>query len=107
MDDNILAYIEKENAFESSPLAYKLRAKTLDEIVGQKDIIGKDKLLYKMIKTDSITSIIFYGPPGCGKTTIARVIANTTKANFTQINATNASKSDMVDIVEFAKKERK
>ena len=95
----------KQNSKTVEPLAYRLRARSLDEILGQEDILSKDKLLYKMIETDSISSIIFYGPPGCGKTTIAKVIANTTKANFTQINATNASKKDMEEVVEFAKSE--
>ena len=71
---------------KESPLASRLRPSTLDEIVGQQHIIGKDKLLYRAIKADKISSVIFYGPPGTGKTTIAKVIANTTSAVFTQIN---------------------
>ena len=98
MSDLLDRIIEK-NKEASSPLAMRLRATTLDDVVGQEDIIGKDKLLYKMIKSDSISSIIFYGPPGTGKTTIARVIANTTKANFVTLNATNASKDDMKNVV--------
>lgn len=102
---NLLDMIIEKNKEDGSPLAVRLRATTLDEIVGQEDILAKDKLLYKMIKTDSISSIIFYGPPGTGKTTIARVIANTTKANFVSINATNASKDDMKEVVQYAKNE--
>ena len=88
---------------KESPLASRLRPQTLDEIVGQRHIIGKDKLLYRAIKADKIRSVIFYGPPGTGKTTIARVIANTTSAQFKQINATSAGKKDMEQVVEEAK----
>lgn len=88
---------------KESPLASRLRPKTLDEVVGQKHIIGKDKLLYRAIKADKLSSIIFYGPPGTGKTTLAKVIANTTKAEFTQINATVAGKKDMEEVVVQAK----
>ena len=102
---DLLDMIIEKNKEDSSPLAVRLRATTLEEVVGQDDILGNDKLLYKMIKSDSISSIIFYGPPGTGKTTLARVIANTTKANFVSINATNASKDDMKDVVSFAKNE--
>lgn len=86
-----------------SPLASRLRPVVLDEVVGQKHIIGKDKLLYRAIKADKLSSIIFYGPPGTGKTTLAKVIANTTKAQFRQINATAAGKKDMEEVVKEAK----
>ncbi len=76
---------------------------TLDEVVGQQHIIGKDKLLYRAIKADKLGSVIFYGPPGTGKTTLAKVIANTTSADFKQINATVAGKKDMEEIVKEAK----
>lgn len=76
---------------------------TLDEVVGQKHIIGKDKLLYRAIKADKLGSLIFYGPPGTGKTTLARVIANTTSARFEQLNATVAGKKDMEQVVQDAK----
>ena len=93
-----------ENAKEKeSPLASRLRPTTLEEVVGQQHIIGKDKLLYRAIKADKIRSIIFYGPPGTGKTTLAKVIANTTSAEFKQINATVAGKKDMEAVVEEAK----
>ena len=83
----------RENAMEKeSPLASRLRPRTLDEVVGQQHIIGKDKLLYRAIKADKLGSVIFYGPPGTGKTTLAKVIANTTQADFKQINATVAGK---------------
>ncbi len=85
------------------PLAARMRPKTIDEIVGQGHIIGKDKLLYRAIKADKVESIILYGPPGVGKTTIAKVIANTTNSNFRQLNATNAGIKDAQKVVEEAK----
>ena len=78
-----------------SPLAARLRPRTIDEVVGQQHILGRDKLLYRAIKADKLSSVIFYGPPGTGKTTLAKVIANTTKSEFCQINATVAGKKDM------------
>ena len=86
-----------------APLAARLRPRTLDEVVGQQHIIGRDKLLYRAIKADKLSSIIFYGPPGTGKTTLAKVIAGTTSAEFTQINATVAGKKDMEDVIKAAK----
>ena len=100
---NIFDYMEENFKEKESPLAARMRPQTLDEIVGQEDIIGKDKLLYRVIKADKISSIILYGPPGVGKTTLAKVIANTTSADFHQVNATNAGKKDMEEVVEKAK----
>jgi putative ATPase len=80
-----------------------MRPETLDEVVGQSHIIGPDKLLYRAIKADKLSSIIFYGPPGTGKTTLAKVIAATTSADFRQINATSAGKKDMEEVVDIAK----
>lgn len=100
---DLFEYVRSTNMEKESPLAARLRPATLEEVVGQKHIIGKDKLLYRAIKADKISSIIFYGPPGTGKTTLARVIANTTSAEFTQINATVAGKKDMEAVVEKAK----
>ncbi len=85
-----------------APLASRLRPRTLDEVVGQQHIVGKDKLLYRAIKADKLGSIIFYGPPGTGKTTLAKVIANTTSAEFKQLNATVAGKKDMEAVVKEA-----
>ena len=100
---DIFSYM-KENAGEKeSPLAARMRPTTLDEVVGQTHIIGKDKLLYRAIMADKISSVIFYGPPGTGKTTLAKVIANTTSAEFKQINATVAGKKDMEEVVNAAK----
>ncbi len=95
--------MEQQRKKEESPLAVRMRPKTLDEVVGQKHIIGKDRLLYRAIKADQISSLIFYGPPGTGKTTLAKVIANTTSANFVQINATMSGKKDMEQAVTRAK----
>ena len=86
-----------------APLASRVRPTTIDEVVGQEHILGKDKLLYRSIKADRISSLIFYGPPGTGKTTLAQVIANTTKAHFTELNATTSGKKDMETAVEEAK----
>ena len=94
----------RDNAMKSeAPLASRLRPSSLDEFVGQEHIIGKDRLLYRAIKADQLGSIIFYGPPGTGKTTLAKVIAHTTKAEFCQINATVAGKKDMEEVVQKAK----
>ena len=94
----------RENTMDKeSPLASRLRPATLDEVVGQQHIIGKDKLLYRAIKADKLGSVIFYGPPGTGKTSLAKVIANTTSADFKQINATVAGKKEMEEIVKEAR----
>lgn len=100
---DLFDYVRTNTMKQESPLASRLRPTTLDEVVGQRHIIGKDKLLYRAIKADQLGSIIFYGPPGTGKTTLAKVIANTTKANFRQINATVAGKKDMEEVVKEAK----
>ncbi|MDD4494950.1 MAG: replication-associated recombination protein A [Eubacteriales bacterium] len=82
------------------PLAYRMCPRTLDEFVGQRDIVGNGKLLYRMIKADRISSIIFYGPPGTGKTSLARIIAETTKSNFEKMNAVTAGVKDVKKVVE-------
>lgn len=100
---DLFEYMREQQKETEAPLASRLRPTTLDEMVGQQHIIGKDKLLYRAIKADKLSSIIFYGPPGTGKTTLAKVIANTTSAEFTQINATVAGKKDMEEVVNKAK----
>ena len=100
---DLFDYVREKNMDSESPLASRLRPVTLDEVVGQQHIIGKDKLLYRAIKADKLSSLIFYGPPGTGKTTLAKVIANTTSAEFKQINATVAGKKDMEEVVKQAK----
>ena len=100
---DLFEYMREQQKETEAPLASRLRPTTLDEMVGQQHIIGKDKLLYRAIQADKLSSIIFYGPPGTGKTTLAKVIAHTTSAAFEQINATVAGKKDMEDIVAKAK----
>jgi len=100
---DLFDYVREQSGDKESPLASRLRPTTLEEVVGQQHIIGKDKLLYRAIKADKLGSLIFYGPPGTGKTTIAKVIANTTSAEFRQINATIAGKKDMEEVVQQAK----
>ena len=100
---DLFDYMRANTMEKESPLASRMRPTTLDEVVGQKHIIGKDKLLYRAIKADKLSSVIFYGPPGTGKTTLAKVIANTTSAEFKQINATVAGKKDMEEVVKEAK----
>ena len=100
---DLFDYAREMNKEKEAPLAGRMRPTTLDEVVGQSHIIGKDKLLYRAIKADKLSSIIFYGPPGTGKTTLAKVIANTTKANFVQMNATTSGKKEMQEAVRNAK----
>lgn len=100
---DLFDYMRDNTMKQEGPLASRLRPTSLEEVVGQSHIIGKDKLLYRAIKADKLSSILFYGPPGTGKTTLAKVIANTTSAIFTQINATSAGKKDMEAVVGEAK----
>lgn len=86
----------------NKPLAYRMMPKTLDEYVGQEHILGKDKILYRTIKADRISSIILWGPPGCGKTSLAKVISNTTEHKFYKINAVTSGVSDIKKVVEEA-----
>ncbi len=100
---DLFEYMSNQQKEKESPLAARMRPTSLEEVVGQEHIIGRDKLLYRAIKADKLSSIIFYGPPGTGKTTLAKVIAGTTSANFMQINATVAGKKDMEEVVKKAK----
>ena len=100
---DLFDFMREKNSKSESPLASRMRPTTLEEVVGQEHIIGKDKMLYRAIKADKLGSVIFYGPPGTGKTTMAKVIANSTKSEFKQINATVAGKKDMEAVVEEAK----
>lgn len=99
---DIFEYMKTKTLEKESPLASRMRPRTLEEVVGQQHIIGKGTLLYRAIKADKLSSVIFYGPPGTGKTTLAQVIANTTSAAFTRINATMAGKKDMSEAVQAA-----
>ena len=100
---DLFDYMREDTLEREAPLAARLRPKTLDGIVGQKHILGRDKLLYRAIRADRLGSLIFYGPPGTGKTTIAKVIANTTKSAFVQLSATSAGKKEMEAVVSQAK----
>lgn len=102
---DLFDYMRETNLKKESPLAKRLRPVSLSEVVGQKHIIGKDRLLYRAIEADRISSIIFYGPPGTGKTTLAMVIANTTSSRFVSLNATTSGKKDMEEEVRRAKEE--
>ena len=100
---DLFEYASQNQKQREAPLAARMRPTTLDEVVGQEHIIGKDKLLYRAIKADQLSSLIFYGPPGTGKTTLAQVIANSTKSEFRQINATTSGKKDMEAVIQEAK----
>ena len=102
---DIFEFAKEQKMKKEAPLAVKMRPRTLLEVVGQEDILGEGKMLRRAIEADRIGSLIFYGPPGCGKTTLAKVIANTTKAEFKQLNATISGKKDMEEVVNEAKKE--
>ncbi len=103
---DLFEYINEKKGNSESPLASRMRPMKLDQIVGQEHILGKNKLLYRAILADKLQSLIFYGPPGTGKTTIAKVIASTTKSHFIVLNATTSGKADIVKAVEVAKMER-
>lgn len=100
---DLFEYAASKKKESSAPLASRMRPQSLDEIVGQEHIIGRDRMLYRAIRADKLSSIILYGPPGTGKTTLAEVIAKTTSAEFTTINATSAGKKDMEEVVRKAK----
>ena len=84
---------------ENQPLAYRMRPKALDQFVGQEHIVGKDKLLYRTIKADRLSSIILWGPPGCGKTSLAKVISETTKYQFKKLNAVTSGVAEIKNAV--------
>lgn len=98
---------EEENSrmMKGEPLAERLKPRTLEEYVGQEHILSKDKLLYRSIKSDRISSLILYGPPGVGKTSLAKIIAATTKCNYVQLNAVTSGIKDIKEIVDKAKNE--
>lgn len=100
---DLFDYMKQKTLDNESPLALRMRPRTLDEVVGQEHIIGRGRLLYRAIKADKLSSVIFYGPPGTGKTTLARVIANTTNASFRQLNATTSGKKEMEEATAYAK----
>ncbi len=103
---NLFEDATQEKSFIESPLAYRMRPRTLGEFVGQEHIIGKGKLLRRAIEADRITSFIFYGPPGTGKTTLAHIIANRTQAFFQQCNAINSGVVELRQLIKEAKERR-
>ena len=88
---------------DKKPLAEKMRPKTLDDVVGQKHILGKGKLLRRLIEAKRVPSCIFYGPPGTGKTTLARIIADTSNSNFVKLNAISTGVAEVKEVMEKAK----
>ncbi|MBO6215843.1 MAG: replication-associated recombination protein A [Lachnospiraceae bacterium] len=100
---DMIEYMRQKQQELDAPLASRMRPTTIDEVVGQEHILGPDKMLYRAISADKLRSVIFYGPPGTGKTTLAQVIAHTTKSEFKQINATIAGKKDMEEVVNTAR----
>lgn len=100
---DLFDYVRENNMKDTAPLAKRLRPETLEEVVGQEHILGKDKLLYRLIKADKLGSIILYGPPGTGKTSLASVIANSTSAVFKELNAVASGKKDIEVFVNEAK----
>lgn len=100
---DLFEYMRSTNMEKESPLAARMRPEKLEDIEGQEHIVGNGRMLYRAIKADKLSSVLFYGPPGTGKTTLAKVIAHTTSAEFTQINATVAGKKDMEEVIQKAK----
>ena len=100
---DLFDYMRETEKKTSEPLAARMRPETIEEVVGQKHILAKDKLLYRAIQADKLSSVMFFGPPGTGKTTLAKVIAGNSNAEFIQINATIAGKKDMEEAVTKAK----
>ncbi len=103
---DLFDFAREEQMKKEAPLAARMRPEALSEVVGQRHILGEDKLLTRAIRADKLTSVIFYGPPGTGKTTLARVIAHNTRSEFVQLNATVAGKRDMEDTVAAAQNRR-
>ncbi|MCK9909763.1 AAA family ATPase, partial [Microbacteriaceae bacterium K1510] len=102
MDLFSLAY-EENNSGRGKPLAARMRPQTIQEVIGQSHIVAPGKLLRRAIEADQISSLIFYGPPGTGKTTLAKVIARSTKSHFAEINAVTAGVADIRRVVDEAK----
>ena len=100
---DIFEYNAASESRTQSPLAYRMRPRTLDEFVGQEEIVGQGTLLERAIRADRLGSILFYGPPGTGKTTLAHIIANTTKSVYQELNAVTAGKKDIERVIEEAR----
>jgi len=91
---------------DDAPLADRMRPRTLEEFIGQEHLVGKGRLLRRAIEADRLTSSIFFGPPGCGKTTLASIIARATKANFVQLNAVTSGVADVREVLKQAQLRR-
>ncbi len=102
-DKTLFGRSEKANIASVAPLAVRMRPRKLDEFLGQRHFLGSDKLLTRMLEADKLTSLIFYGPPGVGKTSLAMVIANYTKAKFYYLSAPAASVKDIREIISSAR----
>jgi putative ATPase len=103
--NSLFSDIEKAQILSNAPLAARMRPKSLEEFVGQRDFVAPDKLLYRMLQAQTLSSLIFYGPPGSGKTSLATIIANATNAKFFYISAPAAGVSDIREILSKAKDE--
>lgn len=88
---------------KDEPLAYRMRPRTIDEVIGQGHLVGKNKIIYRMVKVRQLSSMILYGPPGVGKTSIASAIAGSTKYAFRTLNAVTNNKKDMEIVAAEAK----
>ena len=92
----------QKNLMNGAPLADKMRPRSLDEFVGQGHIIGDGKYLSRLIKSDRLSSILFYGPPGVGKTTLAEIIAKTTSKNFIKLSAVTSNLKELREVLKKA-----
>ncbi|MDD5456704.1 MAG: replication-associated recombination protein A [Candidatus Margulisbacteria bacterium] len=101
---DLFAAAARDKHFEQAPLAYRMRPKTMEDFVGQEHLLGEGKLLKRIIDADKIQSLIFFGPPGIGKTTLAQIIAEKTSANFIRLSAVEAKTADVREVIEEAKK---
>jgi putative ATPase len=105
-DKDLFTHASEERLAREAPLAARLRPRTLDEFVGQDHVVGPGRLLRRAIQADQLSSLIFYGPPGTGKTTLAMVIANTTRSRFITLNAVLAGVKDIRDVTAQAQQDR-
>ena len=103
---SLLDQLEESNARKNAPLAERMRARNLDEFYGQEHLLGRGRLLRRAVEADRLTSSIFYGPPGCGKTTLAHVIASTTKSAFARLNAVTSGVADVREVLQQARERR-
>ncbi|MBC3795689.1 replication-associated recombination protein A [Acetobacterium tundrae] len=103
MQESFFGINYQEKMADNAPLAVRMRPRTLEEFVGQKHIIAKGKLLYRLIEADKLSSVIFYGPPGTGKTSLAKIVANRTNSSFYELNAVTSGKKEITDVLEKAK----